>query len=77
MRSREQITEDFMTQFDASCLPEPTELLNFLEQHELGCFIKKDALITRVKLINSETKISTHIFCLPVSINLSNEFIGK
>ena len=45
MRSREQITEDFMTQFDASCLPEPTELLNFLEQHELGCFIKKDALI--------------------------------
>lgn len=74
---REQTTDDFLTQFDCSRLPEPAELFNFLEQHELGCFIKKDAIITRFRLTDSETKITTHIFCLPVSINLSDEFIRK
>lgn len=73
-QSHEKLIGDFSSLFNGLQVPDRMALISFLEQHELGCFIKKDVALKL--MTKSEANITRQqIFCLPVSENVSDGFI--
>ncbi|MCX7121639.1 MAG: hypothetical protein NTZ67_07720 [Gammaproteobacteria bacterium] len=75
-RSHERLTKDFLTLFNCTHLPSEAALISFLEQHKLGCFVRKEAELRRITINRAEINYR-EIFCLPFSASIPDDFIQK